>query len=117
MAVRRGGKVAALVKIKLRKHHGPKRRMFHCWDRSARLSFGQAGLLTKYNNFESFAQSCATRAKIKTFLKEMWAEYCILPTNVAKDAYLKDVEVHHKAVVEAALIRSKKAKKSLTKGK
>ena len=35
------------------KKHGPKKKMFHCWSSTMRWHFAKAGLLTKYNNFES----------------------------------------------------------------
>lgn len=45
------------------KKHGPKKKMFHCWDSTTRLHFAKAGLLTKYHNFESFVLACNNRGK------------------------------------------------------
>lgn len=46
-----------------RKKHGPKRKMFHCWTSTMRKHFADAGLLTKYNNFESWQLACQARGK------------------------------------------------------
>ena len=56
MAKGKGGKPSVSAGPKLHKKHGPKKKMWHCWDSTTRLHFGQAGLLTKYYNKESFEQ-------------------------------------------------------------
>lgn len=43
------------------KPHGPKRKLFHEWSRSMRIHLANAGLLDKYNNFESFRLACIAR--------------------------------------------------------
>jgi hypothetical protein len=45
------------------KSHGPKKKMWHCWDSTTRLHLAQAGLLTKYHNFESWQQACQAKGK------------------------------------------------------
>ena len=39
--------------VKLRKKHGPKKKMFHCWTSTMRLAFARCGVLTKYYNYET----------------------------------------------------------------
>jgi len=59
-----------------RKSHGPKKKMFHCWSSTMRKHFADAGLLSKYYNFESWQQACqakgkrnATKAEFEDFVK------------------------------------------------
>ena len=65
------------------KKHGPKKKMWHCWDSTTRLHFAQAGLLTKYSNKESFEQAVSARG-IRTSIDELWAEFCRLAKEVQK---------------------------------
>lgn len=90
MAQRKVGSVAAPAKQKLRKNHGPKRKLFHDWSKVARADLAQAGLLTKYYNYESFVLSCGARG-IKTGTAEMWAEFSIL-TRAQQDDYLRHIK-------------------------
>lgn len=46
-----------------RKSHGPKRKMHHCWSSTMRKHFADAGLLSKYYNFESWQQACQAKGK------------------------------------------------------
>lgn len=101
---------AAPVKQKLRKHHGPKRNMFHCWSRSMRLAFGEAGVLTKYSNKESFALACAARG-VKNDIGLLWADFILCPTRQKQDEFLKNIKEHHDEVVKRL---QRKPKKSLT---
>lgn len=45
------------------KKHGPKKKMFHCWSSTMRKHFADAGLLSKYCNFESWQQACQAKGK------------------------------------------------------
>lgn len=90
MAARKPGKVAAPVKQKLRKRHGPKRHMFKDLKPMVYL-YTQTGILSKYYNYESFALACASRG-VKSGIPEMWMDYKLLPTNKDKDAYLANVK-------------------------
>ena len=75
MAKGKGGK-RAVASSGLRKKHGPKKKMFHCWSSTMRWHFAKAGLLSKYNNFEAWQQACqakgkrdATQANFNEFVK------------------------------------------------
>lgn len=75
MAKGKGGK-RAVASSGLRKKHGPKKKLHHCWSSTMRWHFARAGLLTKYNNFESWQQACqakgkrdATQANFNEFVK------------------------------------------------
>ena len=90
MAARKPGKVAAPVKQKLRKRHGPKRHMFKDFKPMVH-EFAQTGVLSKYYNYESFTLACAARG-VKNGIAEMWMDYKILPTTKDKDTYLANVK-------------------------
>jgi len=64
MAKGKGGKRAASAGPK--KMHGPKKKMFHCWSSTMRMHFAKAGLLSKYNNYESWQQACQAKGKRNT---------------------------------------------------
>ena len=100
MAQRRGGAAQAPVKQKLRKKHGPKRKMFHCWDSTTRIAFAQAGILSKYYNFESFAQYCAKK-NIRNPIEDLWYEFRTLDTTADKNQYLKSIAEHAKTLIAA----------------
>ena len=108
MAVRRGGKPAAPVKIRLRKNHGPKRYLWHGLDKVGRIDMGACGCLTKYWDKESFALACNARG-VKICVNELWDEYKLLPTCAAKDVYLAEIKDNLKRILD------EKNKKSLTK--
>ena len=108
MAVRKGGKPAAPVKVRLRKNHGPKRHLWHGLDKVGRIDMGACGCLSKYWDKESFGLACNARG-VKIGINDLWEEYKLLPTCVAKDAYLANIKDNLKRVME------EKAKKSLTK--
>ena len=74
MAKGKGGKRS--VSAGPKKSHGPKKKMWHCWSSTMRMHFAKAGLLTKFNNFESWQQACqakgnrnATHAEFNEFVK------------------------------------------------
>lgn len=137
MAQRKGGSVAAPAKQKLRKNHGPKRKLFHDYDQTTRMAFGKTGmtnvvsydennrevhstyvdkhdgLLTKYNNYESFALSCAARGA-KSGVKEMWNEFKVL-SRPAQDEYLANVKENAVAAIKRAENKKKKAAKKSDK--
>lgn len=101
---------AAPVKVRLRKNHGPKRHLWHAYGKVGRINMGQAGMLTKYHDKESFALSLASRG-IKSDINELWSEFVLLKTNKEKDLFLASVKEHAEKILE------RKAKKSLTKAK
>ena len=110
MAVRKGGKLAAPVKQRLRKNHGPKRHLWHGLDKVGRIDMGACGCLSKYWDKESFALACNARG-VKMCINELWDEYKLLPTCVAKNEYLANIKDNLKKILD------KKAKKPLTKAK
>ena len=109
MAQRKGGSVAAPVKQKLRKNHGPKRHMFKDYKPMVQ-AFADAGLLTKYSDYESFALSCAARG-VKTGVREMWAEFRLLP-RPEQDKYLANIKENAIAALNKAEKKKKAVKKS-----
>lgn len=46
-----------------KKSHGPKRGMFHCWSSTIRMHLAKAGLLSKFENYESWQQACQAKGK------------------------------------------------------
>lgn len=91
MAARKPAKVAAPVKQKLRKNHGPKRKLFHDWDSTTRLALAKAGLLSKYSNYQSFALSLNARG-IKKDVEKYWKDFCLLPNLEARKAFFKNLK-------------------------
>lgn len=112
MAARKPGKVAAPVKQKLRKNHGPKKHLFKEFKPMVHL-FAQDGLLTKYNNFESFSLSCAARG-VKNDVAEMWTEFRALPRD-KQDEYLKNIKENSVIAIQRSAKR--KAKKKVAENK
>ena len=122
MAQRKGG-VVAPAKQKLRKNHGPKRKMFHDYDSTMRLHFASAGVLDKYHNFESFAQYCAAKG-VKKYVKELWDDFRFstvcrstsgewVASRELQDKYFQEI-AERGAMLEQSL---NKGKKSLPKSK
>lgn len=70
------------------KKHGPKRKMFHCYNKAIRIELGRLGLLSKYHNFESFTLACQARG-VKAVTDKMWYEFCLLPIMQAKKEWFK----------------------------
>ena len=60
------------------KKHGPKKKMFHCWDSTTRLAFAKAGLLKKNCNYESFVLACNSRGERNTSEAE-FRDFAALP--------------------------------------
>ena len=112
MAQRKVGSVAP-TKQKLRKEHGPKRKMFHDYDSTTRLHFGGTGVLSKYSNYESFALSCAARGA-KSGVKEMWNEFKVLD-HQAQDEYLANIKDNSIGAVKRADSKRKAAEKRAQK--
>ena len=83
-------KVAAPVKVKTRKNHGPKRHLHHAYSKCLRYNVSYGGLLNKYNNYESFALAVMARG-VKVGIQAMWDSYSKLPTTAGKDAYLENL--------------------------
>lgn len=119
MAARKPGKVAAPVKQKQRKNHGPKRHMFKNYKPLVH-DFARTGILSKYYNYESFAQAMAARG-IRTNIKEMWTEFFKLPSHKDKIKYLADARENEKRITMEKENSTKKivnkAKKDLAKSK
>lgn len=88
MAVRRTAATAP-VRQKLRKNHGPKRKMFHDHNATSRILFGKLGLLDKYHNFDSFTLALNARG-IKDNLKQRWDIFYGLPME-EKRKYFKNL--------------------------
>ena len=75
----------------LQKRHGPKKKMFHKWTSTMRLHLAGAGLLTKFNNRESFDQAVMSRG-IKNVPTSMWEEMRSLKTMKEKKAWFKAIK-------------------------
>ena len=105
MAVRKPA--AAPAKQKLRKNHGPKKKMFHCWTSTMRLHFARCGVLTKYYNYESFQASCSARG-IRSDVADLYEEFIRLPDRKAQDAYLDKLKDN---AMRVAAMKSKKSAK------
>lgn len=82
--------VAAPAKVKLRKSHGPKKKMWHCWDSTTRIHFAKAGILTKYYNKESFTQAVNAKG-IRNNIDALWSEFKNLPKQEQK-AWFKNLK-------------------------
>lgn len=109
MAQFRGGSFATSAKQKLHKSHGPKRNMFRDYKPMVH-QFAKAGLLTKYNDYESFALSCTTRG-VKSGIAEMWIEFRCLPRD-KQNEYLKNIRENSIAAIAKSEKRKNAAKKS-----
>ena len=71
------------------KKHGPKRHMFKEFKPMIHV-FAKAGLLTKYNNFESWQLACAARGK-KTADRGEFNSFVVLPIEQKKE-YFKNLK-------------------------
>jgi len=72
------------------KKHGPKKKMFHCWDSTTRLHLAKAGLLRKYNNKESFEQ-CITAKGVRNNTDDLWNEFIKL-NEIDKKTWFKQIK-------------------------
>jgi len=88
MAKGKGGRPAS-VGPKLRKMHGPKRHLFKEYKPMIH-SMAKTGILSKYDNKESFELALAARG-IKKDVNNLWAEFSKLPTKAAKDEWFKNL--------------------------
>lgn len=70
------------------KNHGPKRHLFKDFKPLVHV-FGKMGLLTKYNNFESFVLACNARGK-KNPTKADFDKFVLLDRK-HQDEYLKSL--------------------------
>lgn len=68
----------------LRKNHGPKRHLFKEFKPMV-WQFGKLGMLTKYNNYDSWVLACNARGKKNASYNE-FKDFVILPQK-AKDEY------------------------------
>lgn len=102
--------------VKLRKQHGPKKKMFHCWTSTMRLAFAKSGVLTKYYNLESFEASCAARG-VRGDAAELYEEFIRLPDRKTQDAYLKNLKENAAKLAAKKEQKAKKMKKVLAETK
>lgn len=72
------------------KKHGPKKKMFHCWDSTTRLHLAKAGLLGKYSNKESFEQ-CVTAKGVRNNIDDLWNEFIKL-SEIDKKTWFKQIK-------------------------
>lgn len=72
-----------------RKKHGSKRRMWHYYSKTIRATFGSKGLLTKYNDYDSWKLTMMARGN-STPSKEMWKEFSGLNSKADMDKYYSD---------------------------
>lgn len=112
MAARKPGKVAAPVKQKQRKNHGPKRHMFKDFKPMVAV-FAQTGILSKYYNYESFVQALAIRG-VRSMTQELWADFIVMK-HEDKKAFFKDVKAHESAVIRRKAEQDKKLAKKVQK--
>lgn len=82
------GKSTASSGPRLRKNHGPKRHMFKDYKPMV-WQFGKMGLLTKYNNFESFCLACSARGKRNPTMND-FTQFMTLDKK-GKDEYFKNL--------------------------
>lgn len=109
MAARKPGKVAAPVKQKLRKNHGPKRHLFHEYKPMVHV-FAAAGVLSKYSNYQSFCLSCQAHG-VRSNTEAMWEEFRVLEYPAQKE-YLKNIKENEKRIADfLAREKNKKNKK------
>lgn len=71
------------------KNHGPKRHMFN-WAGTSKQEFGAAGLLNKYNNFESWQLACTAKGKKSSTMDEFKEFVCL--SMEAKRAFFKNIK-------------------------
>ena len=72
------------------KKHGPKRKLHHCWSSTMRKHFADAGLLTKYTNYESWVLAVQARGK-RDASKTDFNEFTVL-SKEEKDNYFKNIQ-------------------------
>ena len=67
------------------KNHGPKRHM-HAWCGSMKKDFADAGLLTKYHDYESWQQSMAARGR-KDITRAEFNKFVLLSREEQKEYF------------------------------
>lgn len=90
MAKGKGGKPSVSAGPKLRKKHGPKRHMFR-WTGPMKYQFAQAGVLTKYTDYESWVLACQARGKRKDIDKAEFDKFVLLSLEEKKE-YFKNIK-------------------------
>ena len=73
------------------KQHGPKRKMFHAYPKTMRITLGQAGVLSKYYDRESFSQACQARG-VRAITDTMWDTFSALRSIAAKDEWFAQLK-------------------------
>jgi len=106
MAARKPGKVAAPVKQKQRKNHGPKKHLFKEFKPMIKV-FADSGLLNKYYNYESFCLSCGSKG-IRNNTQDLWFEFKDL-SYPEKKAYFANIQANAQAIANKD--KNKKFKK------
>ena len=71
------------------KKHGLKKKLHHCWSSTMRKHFADAGLLTKYHDYESWQTSCAARGK-KNVSRSDFNDFVKL-SKEEKDKYFENI--------------------------
>lgn len=72
------------------KKHGQKRKLHHCWSSTMRMHLAKAGLLDKYNNYESWTLAIQSRGK-RDASKNDFNEFVKLSSE-EKDNYFKNIK-------------------------
>ena len=112
MAARQPGKVAAPVKQKQRKNHGPKRHMFKDFKPMIAV-FAQTGILSKFYNYESFVQALAVRG-VRSMTQELWADFVLL-SHSEKRVFLRDIKAQERLAAQRKTEQDKKLAKKVQK--
>ena len=88
------------------KKHGPKKKMFHKYSKTMRMEMARCGMLTKYNDRESFEASCTARG-VKNITNELWNDFRKLETKEQCIEFFKNIKQN--AIVAANKAEAKKA--------
>ena len=100
-----------------RKNHGPKRHLHHNIEpKATRMAFARAGVLSKYDDYESFYLSLQARG-VRTNTQSLWYEFCgltkkneegeLVADRAAQKAFLADIK---NVAARLAAANDKKAK-------
>ena len=79
------GKSTVSTGPKLRKSHGPKRHL-HSWTGAMKWQFGKMGMLSKYNDYDSFCLACNARGKRNPTRRD-FQEFVLLPRAKQKEYF------------------------------
>lgn len=88
------------------KKHGPKRKMFHNYSKTMRMEMAKCGMLSKYNDRESFEASCTARG-VRNVTNELWGDFRKLETKEQCNEFLKNIKQN--AIAAANKADAKKA--------